>query len=310
MKRITITTLTIGLISLVILLIATMLAQRMSKEGLAGAGGIPARFFTSGTMQRDGGPKLTLDSNLTASDGKPMFDVPLPKQGPGETSEDFQNRLSNEKYGWGNYYVDVYEDNTWYELEHGDDKNKQAVNSTDSATSKYIDFLNEGLSFDDAEFKSWNRKSPLRITLDYVRKDDEKRYTSSYYFYDGIFTYDWPPPKVPADPVYDPQTRQQSAQVSSTVSPASFDDFGTPVHSTPDYEGGPGGMGGPGGRRPIVINVNNTGGAYAPQGTMGQPLQSMPSSELHVTHELSKNAEKKITKTMNFMEFVIKSSQK
>ena len=49
MKRITITTLTIGLISLVILLIATMLAQRMSKEGLAGAGGISARFFTSGT---------------------------------------------------------------------------------------------------------------------------------------------------------------------------------------------------------------------------------------------------------------------
>ena len=70
------------------------------------------------------------------------------------------------------------------------------------------------------------------------------------------------------------------------------------------------GMGGPGGRRPIVINVNNTGGAYAPQGTMGQPVQSMSPSELHVTHELSKNAEKKITKTMNFMEFVIKSSQK
>jgi hypothetical protein len=317
MKRITITTLTIGLISLVILLIATMLAQRMSKEGLAGAGGIPARFFTSGTMQRDGGPKLTLDSNLTASDGKPMFDVPLPKQGPGETWDDFQNRLSNEKYGWGNYYVDVYEDNTWYELEYVDGKYKGTVNSIDDTTIKYNDFLNEGLSFDDTDFKSWNRKSPLRITLDYVRKDDEKRYTSSYYFYDGIFTYDWPPPKVPADPVYDPDTRELPAasdpnnwSEADMVNASEMERLGMPITMADEHGMGGHGMGGPGGRRPIVINVNNTGGAYAPQGSMAQPAQSMSPSELHVTHELSKNAEKKITKTMNFMEFVIKSSQK
>jgi hypothetical protein len=74
--------------------------------------------------------------------------------------------------------------------------------------------------------------------------------------------------------------------------------------------GGPGmggpGMGGPGGRRPIVINVNNTGGAYAPQGAMEQQLA--PKS-LQITHELSEDSEEKLTKTMNFMEFVVKKSQ-
>ena len=69
--------------------------------------------------------------------------------------------------------------------------------------------------------------------------------------------------------------------------------------------GGPG-MGGPGGRRPIVINVNNTGGAYAPQGAMEQQLA--PKS-LQITHELSEDSEEKLTKTMNFMEFVVKKSQ-
>ena len=78
--------------------------------------------------------------------------------------------------------------------------------------------------------------------------------------------------------------------------------------------GGPGvggpSTGGPGGRRPIVINVNNTGGSYAPQGTMGQAMgQSMPSRTIQITHELSDETDQHLEKSMNFMEFVMKKSQ-
>ena len=75
------------------------------------------------------------------------------------------------------------------------------------------------------------------------------------------------------------------------------------------------GMGGPKGKRPIIINVNNTGGAYAPmeQHPMGDHghhgHHGHPSSNVTYTHELSEDAEKKLTKTMNFMEFVCKKSQ-
>ena len=79
MKRVNITTLTIGLISLVILLIATMIAQCMSgKEGFAG-GGIPAKFFSGGTMGANGGPNYIFDADLKTENGQPMFDVPIAK---------------------------------------------------------------------------------------------------------------------------------------------------------------------------------------------------------------------------------------
>ena len=77
-------------------------------------------------------------------------------------------------------------------------------------------------------------------------------------------------------------------------------------------------MKGPKGRRPIIINVTNTGGAYAPmeQHPMGHHGHhsdhghyTHPSRDVNITHELSENAEKKLTKTMNFMEFVVKKSQ-
>ena len=77
-------------------------------------------------------------------------------------------------------------------------------------------------------------------------------------------------------------------------------------------------MKGPKGRRPIIINVTNTGGAYAPMeqhpmGNHGHPgdhgHHGHPSSNVTYTHELSEDAEKKLTKTMNFMEFVVKKSQ-
>ena len=56
-------------------------------------------------------------------------------------------------------------------------------------------------------FSNWDRKYPLRIVMDYVRSDGTK-YTSTYYFYDGIFTYDWPPPATAAKPIFDADNRE------------------------------------------------------------------------------------------------------
>ena len=96
MKRVNITTLTIGLISLVILLIATMIAQCMSgKEGFAG-GGIPAKFF-SGLGVQKGGPNYRFDADLKTENGQPMFDVPIAKPLEGETNEEYYKRLGTLK---------------------------------------------------------------------------------------------------------------------------------------------------------------------------------------------------------------------
>ena len=83
MKRVNITTLTIGLISLVILLIATMIAQCMSGKDLEEN---TCKFF-SGLACRKGGPNYRFDADLKTENGQPMFDVPIAKPLEGETNE-------------------------------------------------------------------------------------------------------------------------------------------------------------------------------------------------------------------------------
>ena len=201
-------------------------------------------------------------------------------------------------------------------------------------------------------------KISIEIVMDYVRSDGTK-YTSTYYFYDGIFTYDWPPPATAAKPIFDTDNRGQDdgkegeiisagsiSQIGDTVGPGmggasdpgwgvdmggpgmegpgmggyDMGGYGMGGHGMGGYDmGGHGmgghGMGGPGRKRPIIINVNNTGGAYAPmeQHPMGDHghhgHHGHPSSNVTYTHELSEDAEKKLTKTMNFIGFVVKKSQ-
>ena len=92
MKRVNITTLTIGLVSLVILLIATMVAQCMSgKEGFAGQG-IPARFFKGGTMGANGIPQYILDENAKTDKNFDLFNVSAPQKAENETDEQFYTR--------------------------------------------------------------------------------------------------------------------------------------------------------------------------------------------------------------------------
>ena len=318
MKRCTITTLTIALVSLVIMLIATHVAQYMAaKEGFAG-GGIPAKFFSGASMKKGGGPNYKIDPNAKTDDGQPIFDVPLAKPLDGETNEDFYKRLGTIKKGWRSYNFATFEDNTWYDLYYESGGNEHPVGAGLGANHNLVE---HGLSLPGENFKQWDRKYPLKIVLDYVRNDGTK-YSSTYYFYDGIFTYDWPPPSTPAPSVYDPDTRERPPASVDPASAAAFDPQGSaadPSNWTEAREiipadnmnqmgmgmGGPG-IGGPGGRRPIVINVNNTGGAYAPQGAMEQQLAP---KNFQITHELSEDSEEKLTKTMNFMEFVVKKSQ-
>ena len=317
MKRCTITTLTIALISLVIMLVATYVAQSMSKkEGFAG-GGIPAKFFSGASMQKGGGPHYQIDPNAKTDDGQPIFDVPIAKPLEGETDEDFYKRLGTIKKGWRSYNFATFEDNTWYDLNYESGGNEHPVGAGLGANHNLVE---NGMSLPADNFTKWDRKYPLRFVLDYVRNDGTK-YSSTYYFYDGIFTYNWPPPSTPAPSVYDPDTRERPiGSVNSDYAAASdpnnwseadmvnaseMERLGMPITMADEH-----GMGGPGGRRPIVINVNNTGGSYAPQGTMGQAMgQSMPSRTIQITHELSDETDQHLEKSMNFMEFVMKKSQ-
>lgn len=343
MKRVNITTLTIGLVSLVILLIATMIAQCISgKEGFAG-GGKPAKFFSGASMKKGEGPNYRLDSDLKTDDGQPMFDVPIAKPLEGETNEDYYKRLGTIKKGFRGYSFATFEDNTWYDLYYESGGNRYSASGGIGANSN---LLETGFNLGNPNtFSNWDTKYPLRIVMDYVRSDGTK-YSSTYYFYDGIFTYDWPPPSTAAKPIFDPDNRGQDdekegeiistgsiSQIGDTVGPGmgGASDPGWGVDMGGPGMGGPGmggydmggygmggydmgghGMGGPGRKRPIIINVNNTGGAYAPmeQHPMGDHgHHGHPSSNVTYTHELSEDAEKKLTKTMNFMEFVVKKSQ-
>ena len=346
MKRVNITTLTIGLVSLVILLIATMIAQCMSgKEGFAG-GGRPAKFFSSASMRKGSGPNYRLDANLETENGQPMFDVPLATQLEGETNEEFYKRLATIDKGFRGYSFATFENNTWYDLEYESGGEKYSASSGISPSDNLLEY---GLDFGNRahQFTGWDRKYPLRIVMDYVRSDGTK-YSSTYYFYDGIFTYDWPPPSTAAKPIFDPDNRGQDdgPKEGEIISAGSVSQIGDPIGPGLESQllggpgmGGPGmggydmggygmggydmgghgmgghGMGGPGRKRPIIINVNNTGGAYAPmeQHPMGDHghhgHHGHPSSNVTYTHELSEDAEKKLTKTMNFMEFVVKKSQ-
>ena len=339
MKRVNITTLTIGLVSLVIFLIAAMIAQCMSrKEGFAG-GGIPAKFFSGASMQKGGGPNYRFDADLKTENGQPMFDVPLATQLEGESTEDFYKRLGTIKKGFRNYNLATFEDNTWYDLEY---ESGGDIHPAGGGIGASANLLENGLNPNPELFNKWDRKYPLRLVVDYVRSDGTK-YTSTYYFYDGIFTYDWPPPSTAAPLIYDADNRGRSDTVSNGVmtqigseieeSGMGGPGMGGPGMGGPGMRGpgmggpgmggpsmeGPGmggpGMGGPIGKRPIVINVNNTGGAYAPMDNHdhdhghGHGHHSHTPNNITYTHELSEDAEKKLTKTMNFMEFVMKKSQ-
>ena len=327
MKRCTITLLTIALISLVIMLITTLIAQSLSpKEGFAG-GGIPAKFFSGASMQKGGGPNYRIDPEAKTPDGLKMFDVPVAKKLQGENDSDYYKRLATIKTGFTGYSFSTFEDNTWYDLYYESGGAKHPVSGGLGANH---DLVETGFAIgNNAQFKDWDRKYPLRFVLDYIRSDGTK-YSSTYYYYDGEFTYQWPPPKTAAPLIYDPETRGrpivsepkpiitdtqvvQQSPLSSTnmIEPSmSGSAMSGSAMSEPAMSGSA--MSGPEGRRPIIINVNNSGGSYAPQENypqQGEMSQQMPNNTINVTHELSDESNAKLEKTMNFMEFIMKKSQ-
>ena len=195
MKRVNITTLTIGLVSLVILLIATMVAQCMSgKEGFAGQG-TPARFFKGGTMGANGIPQYILDENAKTDKNFPLFNVSAPQKAENESDEQFYTRTIGMEGGFGQFSFASYdmEDKQWVGLSYEDNG---ITHPSEGRFNIHSDLLTTGFHFDDNLLENWDRSSPLRVMLDYTRlegNNEYKKYSSTYYYHNGEFTYEWNP---------------------------------------------------------------------------------------------------------------------